>query len=589
MLITQKMACGLRNETAVFPSRSGERTADGDTGAMPARSGQVYGYSRVSTDRQIDGTSLDEQERRIRGAAAMLGGGEPIIYSDAGVSGSIALNKRPQGQQLLAALQPGDTVIAAKLDRVFRDTSDALAQARALGEMGVNLVLLDLGTNSITATNGRGTGKLLFTCMAAYADFERDRTRERNLEGKAALRARGLFAGGTPPYGFSVIKEGRFSRLIPNEHEQTIIKTARLLWDQGLQMKQILAGLEARGFRNRAGNPFSSAHIYRWTAWSADPDYVNISARTKAALARRKAAGQKLGNPEIRKISPLGVAAVMQNAAQRVADVLPHIDDLLASGISGYREMARVLNASEIPSARGGRWHASSVRNVMKAADRSFPAKSEAASRSEQSNPAARQIRIVRPATQKQRQAIRQQYPDVMAALAAPRLGPVQKQTAQILAYKAEGLSAAGIARVLDVSEPAVARILRLAGFSGRRQTPHIRRRDAEREQILVLRSQGKNGEQIAQKLAIPVDRVYTAISQASALDPRFSLGKSHLTQDELDQIAAWHAQSLPIPEIARRCGRSQRSVHRAIARLKGEQRDSDDPAAALQSGLSTR
>ena len=122
-----------------------------------------------------------------------------------------------------------------------------------------------------------------------------------------------------------------------------------------------------------------------------------------------------------------------------------------------------------------------------------------------------------------------------------------------------------------------MARILKLAGFSGRRQTPHIRRRDAEREQILVLRSQGKNGEQIAQQLAIPVDRVYTAISQASALDPRFSLGKSHLTQDELDQIATLHGQSLPIPEIARRCGRSQRTVHRAIARLRGEQRDSGD------------
>ena len=90
----------------------------------------------------------------------MLGSGEPIIYSDEGVSGSIALNKRPQGQQLLAALQPGDTVIAPKLDRMFRDTTDALMQARALGEMGVNLVLLDLGTDSITATNGQRNRKI---------------------------------------------------------------------------------------------------------------------------------------------------------------------------------------------------------------------------------------------------------------------------------------------------------------------------------------------------------------------------------------------------------------------------------------------
>jgi putative DNA-invertase from lambdoid prophage Rac len=375
----------------------------------------------------------------------MLGIGDPTIYSDQGVSGSIALGSRPQGQRLLAALQPGDTVFASKLDRMFRDATDALVQARALGEIGVNLILLDLGTDSVTAANGSGTGKLLFTCMAAFADFDRDRIRERSLEAKAALRARGLFPGGTPPYGFRVVKEGRFSRLVPDEYEQTVIKAARLFWDQGLPMKQILAALEARGFRNRAGNPFSSGPIYRWTVWSADPDHVNISERTKAALARRKAAGQKLGNPEIRKISPLGVAAAMQNAAQRVAEVMPHIDDLIAAGVRGYREIARVLNASQIPSARGGRWYGSSVRNAMMAADRSFPAKTTAAPRCEHSNSATPKIRIVRPATQKQRQAIRQQHQKVMAALAAPRLGPVQKQTAQILAYKAEGLSTAGL------------------------------------------------------------------------------------------------------------------------------------------------
>ena len=193
MLVTQKTSCELRNETAVLASRSGKRPSRGDPEAVPARSGQVYGYCRVSTDRQIDGTSLDEQKRRIHGASAMLGGGEPIIYSDEGVSGSIALDKRPQGQQLLAALKPGDTVVAPKLDRMFRDTTDALMQAQALGEIGVNLVLLDLGTDLITTSNGIGTGKLLFTVIAAFADFERNRIRERNREAKAALRARGLF------------------------------------------------------------------------------------------------------------------------------------------------------------------------------------------------------------------------------------------------------------------------------------------------------------------------------------------------------------------------------------------------------------
>jgi DNA invertase Pin-like site-specific DNA recombinase len=528
----------------------------------------VYGYCRVSTDRQLDGTSIEEQKRRIRGAAKMLGADDPTIYSDKGVSGSVPLGQRPQGQLLLAQLQSGDTVIAAKLDRMFRDSTDALVQARALGEAGVNLILLDLGSDPITT--GSGTGKMMFHFLAAFADFERVRSRARSCEGKAALRAQGLFPGGTPPYGTRVVKEGRFSRLVAHEGEEIVIKTARLLWDQGRQMKDILAALGARGFRNRAGKPFSSAQIYRWAVWSVAPDHANISARTKEALARRKAKGERLGNPEIRKISPLGIIALMETSARRVAEVMPHIDELIAAGVRGYREMARLLNASEIPTARGRRWHASSARNLMLAAGRSFPAKAGPTSRSGEGDPAVRQIRIVRPATQKQRQAIRRQYPEVMAALATPRLGPVQKQTAQILAYKAEGLSAAGIARILDVSEAAVARILRVAGLSSRRETPHTRRQDAEREKILARRSQGKNGEEIARALNVPVHRVYAAIHRASGLDPRFNLGKSRLTEDEHDQIATLRTQGLSTAEIARKLGRSERTVYRAVARLEG-------------------
>jgi DNA-binding CsgD family transcriptional regulator len=151
-----------------------------------------------------------------------------------------------------------------------------------------------------------------------------------------------------------------------------------------------------------------------------------------------------------------------------------------------------------------------------------------------------------------------------------PRLGTVQKQAAQILAYKAEGLTAAGIARVLGVSESAVGRVLQAAGLAGRRQTRNTLRQETEREKIIVLRSQGKNGVEIARDLGIPVNRVYKAINQASALDLRFSLGKSHLTPEELDQIATLREQQLSTSEIARRLGRSERTVFRAIAQQAG-------------------
>ena len=88
---------------------------------------RVYGYARVSTDRQSsEGVSLAEQEHRIRARCAENGWTLEHVYVDAGVSGSTPLGKRPQGARLLAMLRPGDVMIAAKMDRVFRSASDAL-------------------------------------------------------------------------------------------------------------------------------------------------------------------------------------------------------------------------------------------------------------------------------------------------------------------------------------------------------------------------------------------------------------------------------------------------------------------------------
>ena len=61
--------------------------------------------------------------------------------------------------------------------------------------------------------------------------------------------------------------------------------------------------------------------------------------------------------------------------------------------------------------------------------------------------------------------------------------------------------------------------------------------------------------------------RVYAAIHRASGLDPRFN---SRLTEDEHDQIATLRTQGLSTGEIARKLGRSERTVYRAVARLEG-------------------
>src|SRR5258706_14944359 len=87
---------------------------------------KVFGYVRVSTAEQANGgLSLETQQQQITGYAMMKGWTVAEFFVEAGVSGSVPLADRPEGQRLLTTLQPGDTVITAKLDRAFRSAADA--------------------------------------------------------------------------------------------------------------------------------------------------------------------------------------------------------------------------------------------------------------------------------------------------------------------------------------------------------------------------------------------------------------------------------------------------------------------------------
>src|SRR5688572_24667430 len=95
--------------------------------------GRVLGYCRVSTARQAeDGESLQVQRRQIEGRCHELGRDLAAVFVEEGVSGSIPLDQRPQGAALLAFAQPGDTIVAAKLDRLFRSALDALQTVEQL-------------------------------------------------------------------------------------------------------------------------------------------------------------------------------------------------------------------------------------------------------------------------------------------------------------------------------------------------------------------------------------------------------------------------------------------------------------------------
>jgi DNA invertase Pin-like site-specific DNA recombinase len=109
-------------------------------------------------------------------------------------------------------------------------------------------------------------------------------------------------------------------------------------------------------------------HLY---AALAEKERAMISARTKAGLAAAKARGTKLGmagrsNPKQREIAKAGAAANKAKALEQVESIRDRIENALSGGVS-LRTAAELLNARNIPSPAGGRWHAPSL---LKAARR---------------------------------------------------------------------------------------------------------------------------------------------------------------------------------------------------------------------------
>lgn len=146
----------------------------------------IYGYARVSSKGQNIQTQLDK---------LMEFGCNKIIQEK--VSGR-SLDKREKFNTLLRNVQKGDKIVVTKLDRFARSTKDALNTIELLDKKGVSLVVLNMGGDRIDTSSA--TGKLIITVLAGIAEFEADMIKERQLEGIAKAKERGVYKGRPKTY-----------------------------------------------------------------------------------------------------------------------------------------------------------------------------------------------------------------------------------------------------------------------------------------------------------------------------------------------------------------------------------------------------
>ena len=142
-------------------------------------------YARVSTLDQEPENQLQELRRYIEAR-----GWSAVEYTDRGVSG--AKDRRPALDQLVAdaTRRRFDVLVCWRLDRLGRNLRHPVTLIEELQSLGIGFVSLGEGIDCTTPA-----GKLQLHILAALAEFERERIRERVLAGLARVRASGRRLG----------------------------------------------------------------------------------------------------------------------------------------------------------------------------------------------------------------------------------------------------------------------------------------------------------------------------------------------------------------------------------------------------------
>jgi DNA invertase Pin-like site-specific DNA recombinase len=141
----------------------------------------LYGYARVST--------IDRDLALQR--AALNAAGCDVIRAEK--ASGVRRDGRTELQVLLIFLRRGDTLVVTRIDRLARSLKDLQDIVLELKEKGVKLKATEQPIDTATAA-----GKAFLVMLGVFAEFETNLRRERQLDGIAAAKARGVYKGRKP-------------------------------------------------------------------------------------------------------------------------------------------------------------------------------------------------------------------------------------------------------------------------------------------------------------------------------------------------------------------------------------------------------
>lgn len=212
---------------------------------QPGDARKAIGYLRVSTEEQTLGP--DAQRAALERWCSPNNVELVDVFTDQGVSGGAALDKRPALLAAVAALREhgAGVLLVAKRDRLARDTMLAAMIERLVEREGATVRTADA-----TSDGDEPEAVLMRRIVDAFAEYERLLIKARTRAALAVKRSRGERTGDVP-YGWQLAEDGVHLETLPAEQiVVTFVKHAR---GEGMSLREITGQLAARGLTPRSG------------------------------------------------------------------------------------------------------------------------------------------------------------------------------------------------------------------------------------------------------------------------------------------------------------------------------------------------
>lgn len=218
-------------------------------------------FSRVSTSMQTTENQIWECRNYVN--TVKKPGDEVIEFDEPETSTRLKPDKRPVLKAMREFVKKGDTLVVYKMNRLARDSEEMIVIYNELLRKHVN----------VYSINEPKLDKSIICVFAMVAEMERESIRKTTVTGLKRKQAM-MEKVGTTWYGYKedptklqerekVRSTGKPYLLIPDEQEAAQVELMYELHQQGYSYGQIANELEARGFRNRKGNPVQKMTVYR--------------------------------------------------------------------------------------------------------------------------------------------------------------------------------------------------------------------------------------------------------------------------------------------------------------------------------------